>query len=250
MEWFLFVTGALLLSSCVFRFGWTRAEDAAPSPNHHHETLRSHLPLPAQATYRPADEILPGLFLGNEAAAADPAFLRAHGIRAIVAMSREHGDRSPLAESLGIQYYNFGLWDSVYRYDWVPEMLHAAADRIHLLVKEGAGPVLVHCQMGMSRSTTGLLAYMLKYQPERFPTYAAAYAVVRQARPIVKPNAHFVRLLEEEFALNKREELYFWPEGLGTEEGVADMRPISSNVMARRVKKAPQGCSRSYSGSR
>jgi hypothetical protein len=156
MEWFLFVTGALLLSSCALRFAW--AQNEAP-PKLHHESLRSYLPFLYQETYRPADEILPGLFLGNEAAAADPDFLRAHYIRVIVAMSQEHGPRSPVAERLRLTYEHFGLWDSTVAQsnggrDAVVETLHAAADRIQQLYETGKGPILVHCQMGISRSTT------------------------------------------------------------------------------------------------
>jgi len=225
---------------------------AAANPQH--EVLRSHLPFIFQASYRMADAILPGqLYLGNEAAAADSTFLKEHRIQAIVAMSMEHANPSQAAVALGVPYAHFGLWDSAFPRDNGGEaalvaILHRAADHIHHLVEAGQGPVLVHCQVGMSRSTTGLIAYLLKYKRAEFPTYAAAIAHVQQARPIAAPNVRFARVLADFFESNSGEkELYF---GEGAETLGEALRFTSSNVIARRVKNAPHGCSRSYSGSR
>ena len=184
---------------------------AAANPQH--EVLRSHLPFIFQASYRMADAILPGqLYLGNEAAAADSTFLKEHNIQAIVAMSMEHASPSQAAVALGVPYAHFGLWDSALPRDNGGEatlvaILHRAADHIHRLVEAGQVPVLVHCQVGMSRSTTGLVAYLLKFRKAEFPTYASAIAHVQQARPIASPNVRFAHVLLDFFE-NTEEELY------------------------------------------
>jgi protein-tyrosine phosphatase len=116
----------------------------------------------------------------------------------------EHASPSQAAVALGVPYAHFGLWDSALPHDNGGEealvaILHRAADHLYRLLEAGQVPVLVHCQVGMSRSTTGLIAYLLKYKGAEFPTYAAAIAHVQQARPIASPNIRFARVLLDFF---------------------------------------------------
>lgn len=60
--------------------------------------------------------------------------------------------------------------------------------------------VLVHCQAGVSRSATIVIAYLMKHT---LMTMTDAYKYVRSRRPVVSPNLNFMgQLLEFERDLN------------------------------------------------
>lgn len=67
------------------------------------------------------------------------------------------------------------------------------ADFINEHVENGEN-VLVHCAAGISRSTTLVLYYMLKYRG--YETVEEALAMVREARPDAEPNHAFLSVLE------------------------------------------------------
>ncbi|CAG8595694.1 5153_t:CDS:1 [Paraglomus brasilianum] len=60
--------------------------------------------------------------------------------------------------------------------------------------KENGGRVLVHCQAGVSRSTSIVIAFLMHSQRI---SYEQAFCIVKQKRQVVKPNAGFVRQLRE-----------------------------------------------------
>mmetsp|Transcript_10686 Transcript_10686/g.18793 ORF Transcript_10686/g.18793 Transcript_10686/m.18793 type:complete len:319 (+) Transcript_10686:181-1137(+) len=70
--------------------------------------------------------------------------------------------------------------------------LEGAAKFIHHNVLQGRS-VLVHCQMGVSRSATVIIAYLMKY---RSMSRIEAYSHVKQRRPMVNPNPGFWKQLE------------------------------------------------------
>ena len=60
--------------------------------------------------------------------------------------------------------------------------------------KEQNGSILVHCKMGVSRSASCVIAYLMK---EYKLNMHQALEKVREQRPIVDPNEGFLRQLEE-----------------------------------------------------
>jgi len=73
------------------------------------------------------------------------------------------------------------------------------ADRIHE-VRSAGGVALVHCALGISRSVTICLAYLVKYEGR---TLREAYFEVKKKRPIIRPNEGFWRQLIA-FEIDKR----------------------------------------------
>lgn len=64
-----------------------------------------------------------------------------------------------------------------------------------LTASDGAGHLLVHCHMGVSRSTAALLAMMAQARPE--DDAEALFADLRAIRPQAWPNSLMVRLADE-----------------------------------------------------
>ena len=61
-------------------------------------------------------------------------------------------------------------------------------------IKSKGGKVFVHCHAGISRSATVSIAYIMKQQGWDLP---CAYDFVKQRRPCVSPNLHFMGQLLE-----------------------------------------------------
>jgi len=65
------------------------------------------------------------------------------------------------------------------------------ADRIHQ-IRSAGGVALIHCALGISRSVTICLAYLVKYEDR---TLREAYFELKKKRPIIRPNEGFWRQL-------------------------------------------------------
>ena len=64
---------------------------------------------------------------------------------------------------------------------------------INKALKEG-GRLLVHCKLGVSRSSTVVLAYLMY---SRHWTLMDALGFLRKRRPIIQPNSHFMEQLQQ-----------------------------------------------------
>ncbi|KAJ3588951.1 hypothetical protein NHX12_009804 [Muraenolepis orangiensis] len=139
--------------------------------------------------------ILPFLFLGNERDAQDLDLL----LRLNVAFVVNVTTHLPL----------YHLTTGRVRYKRLPATDNSKQDlrryfeEVFEFIEEarqtGRG-VLVHCQAGVSRSATVVIAYLMKHT---LMTMTDAYKYVRGRRPVVSPNLNFMgQLLEFEHDLN------------------------------------------------
>ncbi|XDV38887.1 hypothetical protein PO909_008211 [Leuciscus waleckii] len=139
--------------------------------------------------------ILPFLFLGNERDAEDLNLLLRLNIGFVVNVTTH----------LPLYHLDTGL----VRYKRLPatdnskQNLRQYFEEVFEFIEEahqcGRG-VLVHCQAGVSRSATIVIAYLMKHT---LMTMTDAYKYVRGRRPIVSPNLNFMgQLLEFERDLN------------------------------------------------
>ncbi|KAG7517022.1 dual specificity phosphatase 10-like [Solea senegalensis] len=138
--------------------------------------------------------ILPFLYLGNERDAQDLDLLLRLNIGYVVNVTTH----------LPLYHVNSGL-----RYKRLPatdnskQNLRQYFEEVFEFIEEayqsGQG-VLVHCQAGVSRSATVVIAYLMKHT---LMTMTDAYKYVRSRRPVVSPNLNFMgQLLEFERDLN------------------------------------------------
>lgn len=132
-------------------------------------------------------KILDTLYLGSYNDAKNPAFLKKSEITHIL--------------TVGVELQ--ALFPQQFRYLCIPAYDHPAfqlspyfdqiADFIHNAIDKEKGKVFVHCQMGISRSTTSVIAYLVKYH-RMHPIEAGLF--VKSRRAIVYPNPGFLRQLD------------------------------------------------------
>ncbi|KAK6316875.1 hypothetical protein J4Q44_G00122750 [Coregonus suidteri] len=139
--------------------------------------------------------ILPFLFLGNERDAQDLDLLLRLNIGYVVNVTTH------------LPLYHLG--SGLVRYKRLPatdnskQNLRQYFEEVFEFIEEahqsGRG-VLIHCQAGVSRSATIVIAYLMKHT---LMTMTDAYKYVRGRRPVVSPNLNFMgQLLEFERDLN------------------------------------------------
>jgi protein-tyrosine phosphatase len=142
-----------------------------------------------------AHEVLPGLWLGSEAAARGVEFLRTRGISAVVNCAI---DSEPLYEDervkAGVSFYE---WVRIV--DMPGKENREAIDKALVAVgkacahaERNGGGVLVHCIAGVSRSATVVIAHLMK---DRSYSLLDAATLVKRARKVVYPNVGFFKCL-------------------------------------------------------
>ena len=127
-------------------------------------------------------EVVSGLFLGDRAAAERPPA----AVKRVVNVTQ----KCPCHHAGAIQYLHIDIDDNdnapIFKYT---EQASAFIDEG---MKAGEG-VLVHCQSGMSRSATIVIAFLMS---RRGLSLADAYEAARRVRPVVLPNRGFFRGLQ------------------------------------------------------
>jgi hypothetical protein len=156
----------------------------------------------------PADEILPGLWLGSRYAALNPEYLKEHRIRAVFNCTKD----LPFDTSIPRQYRvpvddnlqepeirNLELWSYEIVYKIAHEMRRANTD---------GTAVLVHCAAGMQRSAASVAMYLIAVKDI---TTDEAIEFIRSRREIAfRPSANFedsIRGFEKTFNRDVRPSL-------------------------------------------
>jgi len=137
-----------------------------------------------------ASEILSYLFIGNQRDAANKERLVQLGITHIINVTSQ----LPLNfEGEGFSYKRLPATDSGSQN--LKQYFTEAVEFIDN-ARESQGKVLVHCQAGVSRSPTIVLAYLMARSQK---SLTEAFNLVKELRPIIAPNLNFMgQLLEFE----------------------------------------------------
>jgi protein-tyrosine phosphatase len=126
------------------------------------------------------------IYLGGYLAACDKRLLDRERISHVLKMFNAEDDGYIYHD--GIKYMVVDASD-IPGYDMYSHM-DSCVDYIRDSV--GAGNILVHCHAGISRSSTMVIAYLMR---EKGMSFVDAFAAVKKIRPQVQPNAGFIRQL-------------------------------------------------------
>ena len=132
------------------------------------------------------------LYLGNKDAAKDVRALKAFGITLVVNVTKNIPNYST-----DFAYINVRIADD--GYEQIEELLLSVASAISNELRKGGG-VFVHCEYGISRSPTFIIAYKIVTENKSFED---AFEDVRQYRPCIDPNYGFCEQLHRLATLKK-----------------------------------------------
>ncbi|GAA6001555.1 hypothetical protein JCM10207_006721 [Rhodosporidiobolus poonsookiae] len=130
-------------------------------------------------------EVIPGLWIGDYTASQDQQLLERNGIACVVSAMRQEYAAHP-----GMDLHRVAVDDTDKTN--IIEHFHATADHIHAALTRNQG-VLVHCQAGVSRSTTLVAAYLMLHHGLNVEQ---AVSQVRAVRSQVEPSDFFMFQLE------------------------------------------------------
>jgi hypothetical protein len=160
--------------------------------SHHQQTIHG-------IPYESADEIVPGMWLGNRNAALDPSWLEQKGIKCVFnctkdipfVPSTQRKYRVPIDDNLEPEEIrNLELWS----YEVVYKMTRE--------YKTGQ-PMLVHCAAGMQRSAACVALFLMATR-NMTPDQTIAY--IRERRQIAfQPSANFRQSMEGFYTSYQRE---------------------------------------------
>ncbi|KAL7383280.1 hypothetical protein ABVT39_008185 [Epinephelus coioides] len=151
----------------------------------------------------PVDEVWPNLYIGNVAVAQNRKTLHKLGVTHV--LNAAHSKQGSIGDQnfYGNTCVYFGIpAEDSERFD-LSQYVKPAADFIHKALKNKDGKVLVHCIMGVSRSATLVLAYLMLRQ--RLPLRDALRHVAQKRA--IYPNRNFLSLLlklDEQLTLRRR----------------------------------------------
>jgi protein-tyrosine phosphatase len=132
---------------------------------------------PLVSVSNPADEIIPGLWLGNRTAALDPQFLTRERISTVFNCTKD----IPF-HSLAKKRYRISVDDNLQEEEirnlelWSYEIVYKMGQEY----KSGS-PILVHCAAGMQRSAACVVMFLIVLK-NMTPDQAIAY--VKSKRPV------------------------------------------------------------------
>jgi predicted protein tyrosine phosphatase len=159
---------------------------------------RQECSVPTQHSFFGATLVTPNIYLGCYADAMDANILLERGITRVLNISKE----CPISEHLSmhsdvIETMQVHIKD--HSDETIQEYFHACIQFIHDAVSRGE-KILVHCRMGVSRSATIVLAYLMRYgisgSIEESPiSYCDAFDFLKAKRPIIGPNLGFTMAL-------------------------------------------------------
>jgi hypothetical protein len=144
--------------------------------------------------------VTPSIYLGSYMDALNTELILEHGIKRVLNISIE----CPIPESLlahrdTIETMQVPIKD--HGDEQIQEYFKDCIEFIHDGVSRGE-KVLIHCHMGISRSATIVIAYLMRYGitgslVESPISYSDAFDFLKEKRPIICPNLGFTMALYE-----------------------------------------------------
>ena len=137
----------------------------------------------------PADEILPGLWLGNAEASQDIAFLKDKRIDAVFNCTKN----LPFVHSVK-RKYRLPVDDNL-QDEEIRNMELMSCEVVYKVIHEyKQGPILVHCAAGMQRSAAVVAMFLIATKGMKTDQ---AITYIRQRRPIAfQPGPNFIKAIK------------------------------------------------------
>ncbi|RNA19378.1 dual specificity phosphatase 19-like [Brachionus plicatilis] len=135
------------------------------------------------------NKIIPGLYLGDDFVARKREILSEYKITHVLNLTIN----IPNKFEPEISYLKINILDSE-RQD-IQKYFDDTFEFIDNALKNKKNSVLVHCNAGISRSASFVIAYLIKKGV--FKSYQEAFEHVKKCRPIIAPNQGFVKQLQQ-----------------------------------------------------
>ena len=135
------------------------------------------------------NKIIPRLYLGDDLAARNKKILSEHKITHILNLTVN----VPNKFESEISYLKINILDTE-KQD-IQKYFDSTYDFIDNALMNNNNSVLVHCNAGISRSASFVIAYLIKKGV--YKSYKQAYNHVKKCRPIISPNQGFVKQLKQ-----------------------------------------------------
>jgi len=135
-------------------------------------------------------EILDYLYLGAKTISEDAQSLKDMGITYVINCTVNEPNHF---EGNGVVYMRIAVEDRVDDLACLKPFFDSSGDFIEI-AKNTSSKVLVHCTMGMSRSSTIVIAYLMKHKDMNLAT---ALQFTKERRAMVSPNSGFMKQLIE-----------------------------------------------------
>ncbi|EAS02295.1 tyrosine phosphatase (macronuclear) [Tetrahymena thermophila SB210] len=149
------------------------------------------------------NQIIPNLYLGSVGAALSKDVLVELNIKYVLTAMEEF--KHPFQDII-TEYKIIRIKDS--KNENIINYFEESNEFMHKAISSNQN-VLVHCFAGVSRSTSLVLAYLMKYQNK---TLDEALNITKQARPVIQPNQNFLAQLKKYEELLKKENTEQQPE--------------------------------------
>lgn len=150
------------------------------------------------------DHVFGNLYISNWMCSINEELLKKYNIKYVLCLNKEN---KKSAETLQM-YQNLGISELYIEIDDRPEEnIKQVFNTAYKFIESSLNPdgtpkgnVLVHCSMGVSRSATIVLMYLMskmKNNDGSFINLQQAYALLKSKRPIINPNSGFLKALNE-----------------------------------------------------
>lgn len=140
----------------------------------------------------PSEIIKQRLYLGNAIHSGNIKILLDLGISHIVNVSRLMGNVFENSHAINVQYHRIPISDV--RSADIEKYFESAYQYITEVLKDNGNRILVHCQHGISRSSSVVIAYLIKRHQW---TLKEAHKFVKAKRRSTKPNPGFIEKLRQ-----------------------------------------------------
>jgi Icc-related predicted phosphoesterase len=146
--------------------------------------------------FRSMQLVVPSIYLGSEYPADDVSYLRRMGITHIINCAG-----TPPGFPSEFSYHLVVVADSAE--EDIAQHFSAAIQFIDSALQSPDGKVFIHCQLGLSRSPSIVIAYLMRSMNISF---SIAHSIVKRARGFISINHGFIRQLMEVDQANLRED--------------------------------------------